>query len=201
MQKRETAREQRSLRSVHRGSALERQEGTIRLTEMLVRKATYHGVFAARSTWRPLVTPKPPASASRPTKKKACDDGHAPKDEPAKPPKETTNEPRPTSPASPLPDAGMPMRITIDHWGRLLNGELFAVSRRIDWNILLRRTFGVDSLTCPKCAGRMAVLATLMDRNAVTKILTCPGLPTSPPPRAAARHPTDGQRTFDFDAA
>ena len=163
-------------------------------------EATYHGVFAARSTWRPLVTPKPPASASRPTKK-ACDDGHAPKDEPAKPPKETTNEPRPTSPASPLPDAGMPTSITVDHWRRLLDGERFAVSRRIDGNVLVRRTFGVDSLACPKCAGRMAVLATLTDRTAVTKILTCLGLPTLPPPHAAARDPTDGQRTFDVDAA
>ena len=26
---------------------------------------TYHGVFAARSTFRPLVTPKPPAGGSR----------------------------------------------------------------------------------------------------------------------------------------
>ncbi len=85
--------------------------------------------------------------------------------------------------------------------GRLLDGELFAVSRRIDWNVLLRRTFGVDSLACPKCAGRMAVLATITDRTAVTKILTCLGLPTSPPPRAAARDPTDGPRTFDEGAA
>ncbi|WP_437981686.1 transposase [Sorangium sp. So ce117] len=30
---------------------------------------TYHRVFAARSTWRPLGTPKPPAGGSRPAKK------------------------------------------------------------------------------------------------------------------------------------
>ena len=29
----------------------------------------YHGVFASRSSWRALVTPKPPARASKP---KAC---------------------------------------------------------------------------------------------------------------------------------
>ena len=86
-------------------------------------------------------------------------------------------------------------------WGRLLDGELFAASRRIDWHVLLRRTFGVDSLACPKCAGRMSILATIIESVAVTKILTCLGLPTSPPPRAAARDPTDEQMTFDFDAA
>src|SRR5271155_5187772 len=30
----------------------------------------YHGVFASRSSWRPLVTPKPPPEAAKP---KPCD--------------------------------------------------------------------------------------------------------------------------------
>ena len=49
--------------------------------------------------------------------------------------------------------------------------------------------------------GRLKILATVTDRGAVTKLLAHLGLPTAPPPRAAARDPTDGQMTFDFDAA
>jgi hypothetical protein len=102
---------------------------------------------------------------------------------------------------SPTPDVVMPTSITVAHWGRLLDGELFAESRRIDWHLLLRRTFGADSLQCPKCQGRLKILATVADRGAVTKILAHLGLATAPPPRAAARDPTDEQTTFDFDAA
>jgi len=47
----------------------------------------------------------------------------------------------------------------------------------------------------------MTVLATITDVEVVMKILAQLGLPTSPPPRAAARDPTNAQRTFDFDAA
>ena len=60
---------------------------------------------------------------------------------------------------------------------------------------------GVDSLACPNCAGRMRVLSTLTDPDVVRKILSHLGVATSPPPRAAARDPTDEQRTFGFDAA
>jgi hypothetical protein len=40
-------------------------------------------------------------------------------------------------------------------------------SRRVDWALLLRRTFGFDALRCPECDGRMRVLATLTDPSAV----------------------------------
>jgi hypothetical protein len=169
---------------------------------------TYHGVFAARSTFRPLVTPKPPADCTRLAKKKACEhakaDEKAPAHEPTKAPKQTENEAAAlpaVSLLSPTPDVVMPTSITVAHWGRLLDGELFAESRRIDWHLLLRRTFGADSLQCPKCQGRLKILATVADRGAVTKILAHLGLATAPPPRAAARDPTDEQTTFDFDAA
>ncbi|MGK4003166.1 hypothetical protein WMF31_11125 [Sorangium sp. So ce1036] len=95
----------------------------------------------------------------------------------------------------------MPTSITVAHRGRLLDGELLAGSRRIDWHLLLRRTFGADSLRCPRCEGRSKLLATVTDRGAVTKNLAHLGLPAAPPPRAAARDPTDEQMTFDVDAA
>jgi hypothetical protein len=93
-----------------------------------------------------------------------------------------------------------PTIITIEHWRRLLDGELYAASSRVEWAVLLRRTYGVDALRCPKCAGRMRVMATILEPGTVKKILAHLGLPIEPLPRARARDPT-GQESFDFDAA
>jgi len=93
-----------------------------------------------------------------------------------------------------------PTIITIQHWRRLLDGELYAASSRVEWALLLRRTYGVDALRCPTCSGRMRVMATLTEPDTVKKILAHLGLPTEPLPRARARDPT-GQESFDFDAA
>jgi hypothetical protein len=39
-----------------------------------------------------------------------------------------------------------PTRITVAHWGRLHEGELFAKTRYIDWAVLMKRSFGLDVL-------------------------------------------------------
>jgi hypothetical protein len=62
--------------------------------------------------------------------------------------------------------------ITIERWRRLLDGELYAPSSRVEW----------------------------AEPGTVKKILAHLGLPTEPLPRARARDPT-GQENFDFDAA
>ncbi|WP_438042447.1 methyltransferase domain-containing protein [Sorangium sp. So ce128] len=119
----------------------------------------YHGVFAPRSSWRSLVTPKPP---SRSAKSEPCA-GHAPL--PAAP-----ASPAPASPCAPpalsarsLAHAEPTVRveptlISVLHWGRLLDGELFATSRYVEWAVLMKRTFGFDALRCPRCERRMRVL-------------------------------------------
>ena len=86
------------------------------------------------------------------------------------------------------------------HWSRLLDGELYAASSRVEWATLLRRTYGVDALRCPKCAGRLRVMATITDPGVVKKILAHLHLPTEPLPRARARDPT-GQESVDEGAA
>jgi hypothetical protein len=48
-----------------------------------------------------------------------------------------------------------PNIISVRHWDRLLGGLLYAVSPRVDWATLLRRSFSVDVLECPKCHGRL----------------------------------------------
>jgi hypothetical protein len=122
----------------------------------------YHGVFGARSSWRALVTPKPPDGVARRKKSKRCPSDTPSPSAPA-PRASSTNAapPAPTSePASPvtapstaraipLPRAlEDPTTLTLKHWGRILEGELFATSSRVDWAVLLQRIFGFDALRC-----------------------------------------------------
>jgi hypothetical protein len=84
-----------------------------------------------------------------------------------------------------------PNVLAVSHWERLLGGAIYAASPRVDWPKLLRRTFDVDVLQCPKCHGRLRVLAVITEREPVRQILAHLGLPTEAPPVARARDPTD----------
>ena len=48
--------------------------------------------------------------------------------------------------------------------------------RRWSWPDLMRHTFAVDVLACPRCGGRMRVVATIEDPVVIGKILTHLGL-------------------------
>ena len=52
---------------------------------------------------------------------------------------------------------------------------------------LLRVLAAVDVLGCPRCSGRMRIIATVTDPEAVRRILACIGLPTRGPPLAPPR--------------
>jgi hypothetical protein len=54
---------------------------------------------------------------------------------------------------------------------------------------LLRRTFGIDVETCPRCGGRMRLLAMVTEPKNVARFLRHLSEPTEPPPRAPARDP------------
>jgi len=84
-----------------------------------------------------------------------------------------------------------PNIISVKHWDRLLGGLLYAVEPRVDWATLLRRSLSVDVLECPKCHGRLRVVAVITEREPVQRILAHLGLPTESPPVARARDPTD----------
>jgi len=84
-----------------------------------------------------------------------------------------------------------PNIVSVRHWDRLLGGLLYATSPRVDWASLLRRSFSVDVLECPKCRGRLKVEAVITEREPVQRILAHLGLPTDAPPVARARDPTD----------
>jgi hypothetical protein len=83
-----------------------------------------------------------------------------------------------------------PKRHLLQHWDRLLGG-LYAVQPRMDWATLLRRSLSLDALECPKCHGRLRVVAVITEREPIRRILVHLGLPTEPPAVARARDPTD----------
>src|SRR5262249_56192532 len=49
--------------------------------------------------------------------------------------------------------------------------------RAWSWPDLLRHTFAVDVLACPRCGGRMRVVATIEDPVVIRKVFTPPPLP------------------------
>jgi hypothetical protein len=47
------------------------------------------------------------------------------------------------------------------------------LARRKAWARLLARVYGIDVLCCPKCGGRMAVIAVIRDPESIRKIVAC----------------------------
>ncbi len=59
---------------------------------------------------------------------------------------------------------------------------------RISWARLLKRVFDIDMQTCPNCgAGELKIIAAILDRPVIEKMLTHLGLDPQPPPRGRAR--------------
>ncbi|MBI4474297.1 MAG: hypothetical protein HY646_16630 [Acidobacteria bacterium] len=50
----------------------------------------------------------------------------------------------------------------------------------------MKRVWALDVLECPRCQGRMRILAAIHSPDAIRKILDCLGLPSRDPPVAAA---------------
>ena len=78
------------------------------------------------------------------------------------------------------------------HHGRARAGgeDAVAASRRSDWipwAELLRRVFAEDVLKCPRCGGRMRIVAAVTSPTGIRKILEHLGLPARAPPLARAR--------------
>jgi len=63
------------------------------------------------------------------------------------------------------------------------------------WAEVMRRTFGIDVLDCPRCGGRLRLLALIEHACIMKRILRHLGLPTHRPElrpaRALARHVDD----------
>ena len=60
---------------------------------------------------------------------------------------------------------------------------------------LLRRVFAVHVLKCPRCGGRMRLLAAIHPPSATQSILECLKLPARAPPTAPPLPDGDGSET------
>lgn len=61
---------------------------------------------------------------------------------------------------------------------------------RISWARLLKRVFDIDMQHCPHCGGEARkIIAAILERPVIEKILTHLCLDPRPPPRAPAREP------------
>jgi hypothetical protein len=56
---------------------------------------------------------------------------------------------------------------------------------------LMRRAFGYELLSCPNCGGKMQLLAFVMERSTIRRILRHLDLPPEPPVCASARASPD----------
>ena len=116
---------------------------------------------------------------------------HAPK--PAPPPPDdaptprSSRAPRALAPTHLVPRTEPlgPNDIAVNHWDRLKSGALLAASPRVDWSTLMRRTFDVDVLECPKCASRLRVLAIVDSPDLALQVLAELGIARAPPPLPA----------------
>jgi hypothetical protein len=78
----------------------------------------------------------------------------------------------------------------VKHWERLLAGQLYAATARVDWATLLRRTFQVDVLQCARCGGRLRIAGEVTEPSIVRLVLEALGLAADAPRPTRARDPT-----------
>jgi hypothetical protein len=103
----------------------------------------------------------------------------------------------PTSPVLPAPDAA--------GTGESRDIDITKIPRvsQLPWAVLLKRVIMTDALTCPKCHGRMKILAVITEPDAIRKILDHLGIPSEAPRRTVVRPPTQAELsgTADLDYA
>jgi hypothetical protein len=63
----------------------------------------------------------------------------------------------------------------------------------LPWALLLKRVFMTDALTCPKCTGRMTIVAAVTKPEAMRKILDHLGIASEAPRQTAARPPPQSE--------
>jgi hypothetical protein len=91
-------------------------------------------------------------------------------------------------PAPPAPDAASADKAGT---GESREIDIAKIQRgsRLPWAVLLKRVFMTDALTCPRCQGRMKILAAIIEPDAIRKILDHLGIPSEAPRRTAAHPP------------
>jgi hypothetical protein len=141
----------------------------------------YHGVFAPNSKDRSRVVPgstragpglvSPGTEHPRPTAPGPHRPGQGPLPEPAGSFRLTPPDPAPEGRPSPR--------------------------YRVPWAELLRKVFALDVLECPRCAGRLEIIAFIAEAAVARRILDHLGMESQAPPLARARAPGGADAAVD----
>jgi hypothetical protein len=109
----------------------------------------------------------------------------------------------PVPPAPPAPDTVRAESASADKAGEGESRDIDITKMprvsRLPWAVLLKRVFMTDALTCPKCQGRMKILAAITKPEAIRKILDHLGIPSEAPRRTAARPPPQAELSGTAD--
>ncbi|MFH2008338.1 MAG: hypothetical protein ABI333_17265 [bacterium] len=171
----------------------------------------YHGVFANRSRWRPLLPLPPEAAGSRDDDANASAHRCGPKLVQTQPGQQIDlplGEPGAgldSGDGGAAADRGSAHEP--DAMDDALEDQPAVRPRRMTWASLLMRSLGVSGLECPRCQAQMVLLALITAPQVVEKILDHLRIPSTPPPLAPARPPPehdmfgdDLDQTDPFDA-
>jgi hypothetical protein len=146
----------------------------------------YHGLFAPNSKHRARVVPGGERKRAR-----RC---------PVEPTTTTTPAPEPPEPPTGFHLTPPPSPAVPPPESRQLAGPRY----RVPWAELLRKVFALDVMECPRCAGRLELLAFIVDGGVARRILDHLALASRSPPLARARSPDrDGgaDPAADYDVA
>ena len=133
----------------------------------------YHGVLGPRAAWRALVVGF--GNTADPGEASTADASTIGETE------DSTKEP--DAPAPPSGRRGRPPRPPAPRWADLM-----------------RRSFGIDTLACPRCPGRLRLIALIEEPSVIERILRHLRLPTEvPTPRPGRAPPLFLARSFDED--
>ena len=158
----------------------------------------FHGVLAPRHRWRARIVPQPPspAKACKATARELVSGKNTPAElRGASPPPAGDGhavfrldavEAVVTSSLTTTGKAEQvaPNVLSFAHWERILEGELYAPTARIDWRTLLKRTFDTELRVCVRCGGRLVIRAVVTDSASVAKLLAALRRPRAPPAAA-----------------
>ena len=139
----------------------------------------YHGLFAPNSKHRAWVVPAGTGPADLCGSRTAP---HVPGDHAAS----AAPSAAPVAVARPEPPGAFRLTAPGD-----APPERTAPRTRVPWAELLRKVFALDVLECPKCAGRLEVIAFIAEHGVAKRILDHLGLASQAPPLAKARAPDD----------
>jgi hypothetical protein len=151
---------------------------------------TYHGALAPASGLRPKVVPRQTAAGEEEAAGAAAGCRHGASVGGVSQAAGADNAATPATSAIAAvcrqqAERGARARLRAPHRG----GQSRSRRQRLPWADLLRRTFGIDVLVCPQCAGPRRVLAAIHDPAAIARVLGALGLTAAGADPAGCRAP------------